>query len=142
MVNLIIGSKGSGKTKVLIEQINETAKTSKGNVICIEKNMNLIHDIDNAIRLIDADSYYIDNFEKFYGFFAGILAGNYDITDVYVDGILRIGTKEGKDVKGFEELLEKLSTILKENDVNVTFTVSTDENELSDALKEYPIQYL
>ena len=81
MIKLIVGTKGSGKTKAMIDQINDAVKTSKGNVVVVEKGMKLTYDIAPAARLIDLDEYKISGGEMLYGFVAGLMASNYDITD-------------------------------------------------------------
>ena len=91
MINLIVGGKGSGKTKKMIDMINASAKTTPGNSVCIEKSMKLTYDIDHGARLIDVDEYKINGYNMLYGFVAGILAGNYDIVEVYLDGVLKLG---------------------------------------------------
>ena len=88
MIQLIVGGKGSGKTKKMIDMINDSGKTPPGNIVCIEKSMKLTYDIDHAARLIDVDEYKISGYDMLYGFIAGILAGNYDIVEVYLDGVL------------------------------------------------------
>ena len=89
MIKLIVGTKGSGKTKAMIDQINDAVKTSKGNVVVVEKGMKLTYDIAPAARLIDLEEYKISGGEMLYGFVAGLMANNYDITDLYIDGILK-----------------------------------------------------
>lgn len=133
MIKLIVGSKGSGKTKILIDQVNKAAATTTGHVVCIEKAMNLQFSIKSSVRLIHADEYAISDYNEFYGFVAGILAGNYDIKDVFVDGILRIGNR---DLDGFAAMVERVQSLVKD-DVTVTFTVSTDESNLPESLKKY-----
>ena len=91
MIQLIVGGKGSGKTKKMIDMINASAKTTPGNIVCIEKSMKLTYDIDHSARLIDVDEYSIDGYDMLYGFIAGVLAGNYDIVEVYLDGVLKLG---------------------------------------------------
>ena len=92
MIKLIVGTKGSGKTKAMIESINAVTKTTSGNVVVLEKSMQLTYNIDHAARLIDLDEYKVNGYEMMYGFVAGVLAGNYDITELYIDGIvLRFG---------------------------------------------------
>ena len=90
MIKLIVGTKGSGKTKAMIDQINDAVKTSKGNVVVVEKGMKLTYDIAPAARLIDLEEYKISGGEMLYGFVAGLMASNYDITDLYIDGILKV----------------------------------------------------
>ncbi|NMB30997.1 MAG: hypothetical protein GX988_06120 [Clostridiales bacterium] len=133
MIKLIVGNKGTGKTKILINTINEAAKTTKGNLVCIDKTTKLNFDIDRSVRIADVDHYGIDNYESFYGFVAGMLAGNYDIMGVYVDSILKIGNN---DLDGLGLLLSKLEKLL-ENDVEMVFTVSADESTLPESVKKY-----
>ena len=90
MVKLIVGKKGTGKTKMLIEQVNAAAEASKGCVICIEKGLTLDKDITHKVRLVNTDSYKVDDASALYGFVAGVAASNYDITDIYLDSTLRI----------------------------------------------------
>ena len=132
MIKLFIGAKGSGKTKTLIELVNKAVETSKGNVICIEKGDKLIHDITYKARLIDTDAYAVTDAEALYGFVAGILASNSDITDIFVDGGLKI---VGNDVVAFEAMLKKLEKITAE--VNFVMTASIAVEECPDAIKAY-----
>lgn len=135
MINLIVGSKGSGKTKTLVEQVNKAAETAKGNVVCVEKNMKLTYDIKHTVRLIDIDHYNISGFDQLYGFFAGLLAGNYDITDVFVDGILKVG---GKDLDKLGVLLDKLNTLIEEgNHTKFVITVSCELSDLPESVSKY-----
>ena len=90
MIKLIVGTKGSGKTKTMIDLINEATKTATGNVVVIEKSMQLTTSINHAARLVDVDEYKINGAEMLYGFVAGVLAGNYDITEMFIDGILKV----------------------------------------------------
>ena len=90
MIRLIVGTKGSGKTKAMIDMINESVRTTKGSVVVVEKGMKLTYDIASAARLIDLDEYKIQGGEMLYGFVAGLMASNYDITDIYIDGILKV----------------------------------------------------
>ncbi|NMA79418.1 MAG: hypothetical protein GX967_02080 [Clostridiales bacterium] len=133
MIKLIVGNKGTGKTKILINTINEAAKTTKGYLVCIDKTTKLNFDIDRSVRIADVDHYGIDNYESFYGFVAGMLAGNYDIMGVYVDSILKVGKN---DLDGLGLLLSKLEKLL-EKDVEMVFTVSADESDLPESVKKY-----
>lgn len=132
MIKLIVGEKGSGKTKQMVDMINANVEKVKGNIVCIEKSMQLTYNIDTSVRLIDVDEYKIDNYEKFYGFFAGVLAGNYDIEQVYIDGILKVGNK---DVEGLAELMERIDAITKET--LVVISLSLAEKDLPDGVKKY-----
>ncbi len=125
MINLIPGKKGTGKTKILVDSIKESADKATGNVVCIERGMKLTYDIPHSVRLVDAEEYGINSFDAFYGFVAGMLAGNYDIQEVYVDGILKIG---GRDYDAFGAMIEKVAMLAK--DIKIVFTVSADVEDL------------
>ena len=132
MIKIIVGNKGTGKTKKLIDSINARAEESNGNVVCIERGMQLTYDLPHNVRLADAEEYGINSFDSFYGFVAGLMAGNYDIQEVFVDGILKIG---GRDYDALGNMLEKVAVLTK--DVNVTFTVSADVDELPAKVKAF-----
>ena len=132
MIKLFIGGKGSGKTKTLIEMVNNAVNESKGNVICIEKGDKLIHDITYKARLVDTDEYTIVDADALYGFIAGILASNSDITDIFVDSALKI---IGNDVVAFDGMLKKLDKITK--NVNLVMTSSITVEECPDSIKAY-----
>lgn len=137
MIKLIIGNKGSGKTKLLIDKVNSTVKSTNGDVVCIEKGMKLTLELDHKVRLIDAEEYAINGYDAFYGFVQGVLAGNYDIKEIFVDGILKIGAKDGeKDFDGLGELLAKLYKQIPA-DVTVLFTVSASEEDLPDSVLKF-----
>ena len=132
MINLITGKKGTGKTKILIDKITEVTNTATGDVVCIERGMKLTYDIPHKVRLVDAEEYGINSFDAFYGFVSGMLACNYDIQAIFVDGILKIG---GRDYEAFGKMLEKLAMVAK--DVKIVFTVSEDDENLSQNVKAF-----
>ncbi len=132
MIKLIVGTKGTGKTKQLVEMINDSVGKVKGNIVCIEKKMQLGHNIDHKVRLINLDEYKVDNYEKFYGFFSGVLAGNYDIEQIYVDGILKVGNN---DYEGLGKLLAVVDELTQ--DKKIVFTVSADESVLPESVTKY-----
>lgn len=138
MIKLIIGKKGSGKTKMLIDKVNTSVKNTDGVVVCIEKGMQLTLEIDHKVRLIDADEYGIENYEAFYGFVNGILSGNYDINEIFIDGILKIGKKAdgSKDYDGLGKLLERLYNQIP-SDITLYFTVSAEESELPGSVLKF-----
>ena len=132
MLKLYIGGKGSGKTKTLIELTNSAAEASKGSVVCIEMGDKLRHEITYKARLIDTIEYAVSDAETLYGFIAGILASNSDITDIFVDSSLKIC---GNDVAAFEAMLPKLDKICK--DINLVMSASIAVEECPDAIKAY-----
>ena len=134
MLKLIIGVKGTGKTKTLINLVNGALEVTKGDVVCIEKGAQLRFDIKPAVRLVNSEEYLINDASALYGFIAGMLASNHDVTDLFVDGTLRICKR---DMAAFEELLTKLDSLLEKVDVNVTMTVSMPTEELTDTIRKY-----
>ena len=124
MIKLIIGKKGSGKTKKLVDMVNSAAQTSLGNVVCIEKGDTLTYSVTHKARLIDAESYGISGYGEYYGIVAGIKAGNNDVTDIFGDATLRIGSRD------YDELTAFLERVAKIDDVEFVFTVSADKEEL------------
>ena len=133
MIKLIVGTKGSGKTKTMIDLINEATKTATGNVVVIEKSMQLTTSINHAARLVDVDEYKINGAEMLYGFVAGVLAGNYDITEMFIDGILKVC---GHDLEAAGRVLNAINAISGDS-VNVTVTVSADVNSLPESIKKF-----
>ena len=133
MIKLIVGSKGSGKTKTLISMCNDAVKNTDGCVVCIEKAMSLQFSIVPQERLIHADAYSISGYDEFYGFISGVLAGNYDIKDIFVAGILRIGNR---DLDGLGVLLDRIHALVKD-EVTVVVTVSTDVENLPASVSKY-----
>ena len=131
MIGFIIGNKGSGKTKRLIDKANTAVEQSKGNVVCVEKGKKLIYELKHGVRLIDTDAYNISGFEAFYGILAGVCACDYDLTDVFVDATLRIGSR---DYEEFADFTEKLNKVASETQTNFVFTVSCDESELPERI--------
>ena len=132
MVKIIAGKKGSGKTKLLIEAIHSAAAKSGGNVVAIQKGTSLNLDIDHKVRLINIDDYKVTTPPSLYGFIAGILASDYDCTDIFVDGTLRIA---GRETEELVPILEALSDV--SGTATVTLTVSEDEGSLPVGVKQY-----
>lgn len=134
MIKLIVGNKGSGKTKTLINMINEATTDAKGDIVCVEKSMKLTYDIKHTVRLIDIDEYDVSGYDAFYGFMAGLMAGNYDITEIFVDGILKIG---GRNLEELGNTLDKVEALAKKADMTIVFTVSCDMADLTDNVRKY-----
>lgn len=132
MIKLITGKRGSGKTKILVDLIKDAAKNTRGNVVCIEKAMQLTYDIPYSVRLVDVDSYCIDSYDKLYGFVSGMIAGNYDISEVFVDGILKIGGRDYEALGAFFAMVEKITS-----EIEIVFTVSEDEENLPESVLKY-----
>lgn len=129
MITLIVGKKGSGKTKKLIEAAEQAVKTSNGNVIVIEKGNKLIYDIPHDVRLIDTDSYAIQGAAALFGFVSGICAANYDVTDIFVDSTLKI-----IDMKDLQKFAEQMNTLSDQANTKITLLISADDKDLPDGM--------
>lgn len=135
MVRLIMGMKGSGKTKQLIELINNAAKDEPGNVVCIEANRNMTYDIHYHIRLIDAQEYKLNNYDLFRGFISGLYSGNYDISHVFIDNLCKtVGRDVGPDT---EEFLNWLDTFGEKNNIKFTVTISAETSDATEGMQRY-----
>lgn len=133
MIQLIVGTKGSGKTKTLVDMINAGTRTTAGNVVVIEKGMQLTYDIDHKARLVDMAEYRIAGAEMFYGFVAGVLAGNYDITELYIDGVLKV---LNHDLDALAKVLDQINALAGEG-VKVVVTVSAEAGALPEGVSKY-----
>ena len=131
MVTLIIGKKGSGKTKKLIQLANEAVAKSSGNVVVIDKGSKLTYDVTHKARLIDTDVYGIKGYEMLLGFISGICAGNYDVTDIFVDSTFKICPEA---VNGLEAFIVKLNALEAESEAKITLLVSSGDTELPSEL--------
>ena len=135
MVRLIMGVKGSGKTKQLIELINAAAKDEAGNVVCIEPKRDMSYNIHYNIRLIDAQEYDLHSNEVFRGFISGLYAGNYDISQVFIDNLCKtIGREVDKDTENF---LNWLDAFGEKNNIKFTVTISADLSLATDGMQKF-----
>ena len=126
MITLILGKKGSGKTKRLVAMCNEAVASSNGNVVFIEKDNTVTYDVSPKARLAVAEEYGINGYDTFYGFIAGMCASNYDITDIFVDSTLKIGG----DKEGLLAFVEKLSELCKKSEIRIVMSVSASADEI------------
>ena len=127
MIRLIIGKKGSGKTKKLIQLANEAVANSSGNVVVIDKGAKLTYDVTHKARLIDTDLYGVKGYDMLLGFISGICAGNYDVTDIFVDSTFKI-CPEG--VNGLEAFAHRLNALEQESGAQITLLISLGEAAL------------
>ena len=135
MLKLLIGKKGTGKTKVLIDSVNVAASEANGNVVFISNDTGRnMYDINSKVRMADTSEFEIDSWKEFLGFICGIISSNFDITNIYVDGVLKI-VKNTMD--GFEEFLNDLDEISKKFNVEIMISVSMDADDAPDYVKNY-----
>ena len=138
MIHVIMGLKGSGKTKKLIASINETVANAQGDVVCIEYGKKLTYDLTYRVRLVDAKEYGINNADMLKGFLSGLHAGNFDITHVYVDNLYRtLGKPVDADSSVCDEFLAWAARFAELNNMSLTFTVSEDPANASEEMKKY-----
>lgn len=133
MVKLIVGKKGSGKTKLLIESVNHSAQVSKGYVVCLADGLELRYDLSKSVKLVDIHEYGIKGYDELYGFLSGIIVGNYDVTDVYVDGIFKFCDRDYQETLKFFDRL----AVLAAHGTKFVFTVSAEPAELPIEISKY-----
>ena len=133
MVQLIVGNKGKGKTKQLLDKVNSEIKEISGNIVYLDKSTKHMYELNNRVRLIDVSQYMIENGSEFIGFVCGVISQDHDLQQMYFDSFLKIACLEGQDITATVDKLEALS---KKFDVNFILSVSVDESELPAGLKD------
>ena len=134
MIHVIMGLKGSGKTKKLIEAINAAVNDAHGDVVCIEYGKKLTYDVTYKVRLVDSQEYGISSPEMLKGFLSGLHAGNFDITNVFIDNLYKT---IGQDQAANEAFVDWVAKFAKENNMEITMTISEDPANASEAVKQY-----
>lgn len=134
MLKLIVGVKGTGKTKHLIEMVNTASEESKGSVVCIEKGTKLTYDIKHTARLIDTDQYNIGDAQSLFGFIAGIIASNHDVTDLFVDSALKICLN---NIDSFDKFVDEVNALVEKYDLHCTMTVTLPAEKATETIKKY-----
>lgn len=134
MIKLIVGKKGSGKTKTLIELVNNSLTNTNGSVVCIEKGDKLKFDINYRCRLVDTEEYLVKDGQSLYGFIAGILASNHDVTDIFIDSALKICNN---DTASFDLFLNEVEALISTHEVNCVMTSSIAPEEASATVLKY-----
>ena len=134
MIHVIMGLKGSGKTKKLIDAINAAANEAHGDVVCIEYGKKLTYDISYKVRLVDSKEYGICSSEMLKGFLSGLHAGNFDITNVFIDNLYKT---IGDDKVAGEEFVAWCAKFAADNNMEITITISEDPAEASEVMKQY-----
>ena len=132
MVQLIVGNKGKGKTKHLLDKVNAQVKESKGNIVYLDKTTKHMYELNNKVRLINVSDYLVTNYDEFVGFLCGIISQDHDLEAMYLDSFLKIACLEGKDIL---PVINKLEEISKNFKVDFTVSISTDESDLPESLK-------
>ena len=134
MIHVIMGLKGSGKTKKLIEAINAAVANANGDVVCIEYGRKLTYDLSYKVRLVDSKEYGINSPAMLKGFLSGLHAGNFDITNVFIDNLYKT---IGDDTAAGEEFVAWCAKFAADNNMEITITISQDPSEVSEGMKQY-----
>lgn len=132
MVQLIIGEKGKGKTKELLDKVNKEIQDITGNVVYLDKNTRHMFELNNKIRLIDCSEYLLDSPDAFVGFVSGIISQDHDLQKMYLDSLMKVAKVEAD---GVESILKKLEVVSEKFKVDFVISVSVTESDLSDEMK-------
>lgn len=133
MVQLIVGNKGKGKTKQLLDKVNGEIKQISGNIVYLDKSTKHMYELNNKVRLIDVSQFRFENSSEFIGFVCGVISQDHDLQQMYFDSFLKIACLEGQDITATVGKLEKLSS---QFDVDFVLSVSMDESGLPAGMKE------
>ena len=136
MVRVIMGVKGTGKTKQMIELINSAVHSENGNVVCIERGNKLTYDIHSKIRLVESSHYDMSNFDFMKGFISGLYASNYDITHIFIDSLTKIIKVDPAD-HSVEAFLDWLNSFSEANGIKFTVTISADASLATEGVRKY-----
>ena len=134
MIKILMGEKGTGKTKAFIDMVNQSVNEEKGNVICVMKGDRHLFDLKSAIRLTDTTEFFVEDFHALHGFISGMISRDYDITHIFIDSITKIA---GDNFDEFDGFLCKLESLSNKYNVNFTITVSAPVSAATDEIKKY-----
>ncbi len=133
MVQLIVGKKGKGKTKHLLDKVNTEVQNVSGNIVYLDKSTKHMYELNNKIRLIDVSSYLITNSDEFIGFISGIISQDHDLEQMYFDSFLKIACLEEEKLS---EVIQKLEKLSKTFNIDFVISVSVDEEDISASDKD------
>lgn len=139
MIELIVGKKGKGKTKVLLERANSAVKTANGSIVYLDKSAKHMYELNNKIRLIDVSAFPLKNSDEFVGFICGILSQDHDLEQVYLDGFLTISKLEGQDAA---DTLSQLDAIGQQFNLTFVVSISMDKEEIPAPLQSKIVEAL
>ena len=133
MVELIVGKKGKGKTKVLLDRVNGAVKDANGSIVYLDKSTKHMYELNNKVRLINVTTYPIKNADEFVGFICGIISQDHDLEQIYLDSFLRIANLEGADVTSTLQQLDDIGNAFK---VSIIISISLDKEEIPEAFQD------
>ena len=134
MIKLFIGAKGSGKTKTLIDLVNNAASNSKGSVVCIGRDKRFVYDLKPEVRLVEISHFKILDLDMMLGFLCGVISQNFDISHIFIDSILKIAPGKIEELDAF---FEELDAISEKFEVDFTITLSEDQSKATSKIKSY-----
>ncbi len=132
MVELIVGKKGKGKTKVLLERVNGAIKSANGSIVYLDKSTKHMYELNNKIRLIDVSAFPLKNSDEFVGFICGIISQDHDLEEIYLDSFLTISKLEGQDVT---DTLIQLDAIGQKFNLTFVISISLNKEEIPASLQ-------
>ena len=133
MVELIVGKKGKGKTKVLLDRVNGAVKEANGSIVFLDKSTKHMYELNNKVRLIDVSSYPLKNADEFVGFICGIISQDHDLEQIYLDSFLKVSKLEDADVT---DTLDQLDKIGEKYGISIVVSISLDKEEIPEALQD------
>lgn len=133
MVELIVGKKGKGKTKVLLDRVNGAVKEANGSIVYLDKSTKHMYELNNKVRLIDVSSYPLKNADEFVGFICGIISQDHDLEQIYLDSFLKVSKLEDAD---FTDTLDQLDKIGEKYGISIVVSISLDKEEIPEALQD------
>ena len=133
MVELIVGKKGKGKTKVLLDRVNGALKEANGSIVYLDKSTKHMYELNNKVRLIDVSSYPLKNADEFVGFICGIISQDHDLEQIYLDSFLKVSKLEDADVT---DTLDQLDKIGEKYGISIVVSISLDKEEIPEALQD------
>ena len=133
MVELIVGKKGKGKTKVLLDRVNGAVKEANGSIVYLDKSTKHMYELNNKVRLIDVCSYRLKNADEFVGFICGIISQDHDLEQIYLDSFLKVSKLEDADVT---DTLDQLDKIGEKYGISIVVSISLDKEEIPEALQD------
>ena len=133
MVELIVGKKGKGKTKVLLDRVNNAVKEANGSIVYLDKSTKHMYELNNKVRLIDVSSYPLKNADEFVGFICGIISQDHDLEQIYLDSFLKVSKLEDADVT---DTLDQLDKIGEKYGISIVVSISLDKEEIPEALQD------
>lgn len=136
MVRLIVGRKGKGKTKELLDRVNEQIKNANGSIVYLDQSSKHMYELNNKVRLIDVSGYPITNSDEFAGFVCGIISQDHDLEVMYLDGFMKCAKLEDKDEQDISEAIKKLDSISSVFNIDFIISLSLDQSELSEEMKD------